>query len=196
MVFMEIKRWLGLLSLLGGISAVPLMVAFAATGWGEPGTAVYQTYETLNRLAAFALLLMVPGWSGLFLALPRGYGRWGALVALVGALFMVAGNAAEFWLYSDLSYECCNARHTAFATFSLGSLVTDLGAMVAGIAMMRGGSEPPWLAALLILALPLDVTGFFLLSPFAAAAVPALALGWWLLIVDSRVMSPSDLVTE
>jgi len=192
----NIKRWLGLLSLLGGISAVPLMVAFASTGWGKPGTAAYQTYETLNRLTAFALLLMVPGWLGLFLALPRGYGRWGALAALVGALLMVAGNAAEFWLYSDLSYECCNARHTAFGTFSLGSLVTDVGAMVAGIAMRRGGSGPRWLAALLILALPLDVAGFFLLSPFAAAAVLALALGWWLLIADSRVMSRSELVAE
>lgn len=65
----------------GGISAVPLTVAFASAGWGEPGTAAYRTYETLNRLTAFALLLMVPGWLGLFLALPRGYGRWGALAA-------------------------------------------------------------------------------------------------------------------
>lgn len=193
---MNIIRWLGLLSLLGGISAVPLMVAFAVSGWGEPGTAAYQTYETLNRLTAFALLLMVPGWIGLFLALPRGYGRWGALAALVGALLMVAGSAAEFWLFSDLSYECCNARHTAFGSFSLGSLVTDLGALVAGIAMMRRGSGPRWLAALLILALPLDVAGFFLLSPFAAATALALALGWWLLIADSRAVSRSDLVTE
>ena len=53
---MTIKRWMGLLSLLGGISAVSLIVAFASASWGEPGTAAYRTYETLNHLTAFALL--------------------------------------------------------------------------------------------------------------------------------------------
>jgi hypothetical protein len=196
MVFMNIKRRLGLLSLLGGISAVPLMVAFASTGWGEPGTTAYQTYETLNRLMACSLLLMVPGWLGLFLALPRGYGRWGALGAVVGALLMVAGNAAEFWLYAELSYTCCNDRHIAFTTFLLGSLVTGLGAMVAGMAMVRRGSGPRWLATLLILALPLNVAGFFLLSPFAAAPVLAIALGWRLMTADSRAVSRSRFATE
>ena len=33
------------------------------------------------------------------------------------------------------------------------------------------------------------VLGYFLLAPFVAATVLALALGWWLLIVDSQVMS-------
>lgn len=55
------RRWLGVFSLLGGITAIPLMVAFLATGFGEPGTAAYGTYERLNRLMAVSLLLMSAG---------------------------------------------------------------------------------------------------------------------------------------
>jgi len=59
------NKWtkvLGILSLVGGITVVPLMIAFARTGWGTPGTAAYETYELLNRLTAFSLLLMAAGW--------------------------------------------------------------------------------------------------------------------------------------
>lgn len=51
----SMRRWLGVVSVLGGITALPLMVAFMATGFGEPGTAAYQTYELLNRLMAISL---------------------------------------------------------------------------------------------------------------------------------------------
>jgi len=56
------RRWLGVLSVLGGITAVPLMIALLATSFGEPGTAAYDTYERLNRLMAGSLLLMTGGW--------------------------------------------------------------------------------------------------------------------------------------
>lgn len=94
-------RKLGVLSMAGGVAAVPLITALTLTGWGTPGTAAYQTYELLNRLMAFSLLLMMAGWMGLFLVMPRGYGRWAVLLALAGATFMVIGNAAEFWLFSE-----------------------------------------------------------------------------------------------
>ena len=42
----------GRLSLIGGLTAVLLLIAFTQTGWGAPGTAVYQTYELLYRLLA------------------------------------------------------------------------------------------------------------------------------------------------
>lgn len=72
----QVRKWLGVISLLGGISAIPLMITFNLTDWGEPGTSAYQTYELLNRLMSVALLLMIPGWVGLGLLIPTGYGRW------------------------------------------------------------------------------------------------------------------------
>ena len=35
-------RWLGVLSLLGGMSALLIIIVFAATEWGLPGTVAYQ----------------------------------------------------------------------------------------------------------------------------------------------------------
>lgn len=71
---MKQTRFLGILSLLAGITAVPLLITFYQTGWGAPGTAVYQTYELLNRLMAVALLFMAVGWVGVWRLL-MGYGR-------------------------------------------------------------------------------------------------------------------------
>lgn len=72
--------------------------------WVVPlATAAYQTYEFLNRSNAIVILFMAAGWLGAFLLL-EGFGRWAALVALIGTLLYTFGTAAEFWLYSDLSY--------------------------------------------------------------------------------------------
>ena len=185
-------KLLGLLSLAGGLAAIPLMIAFALTGWGAPGTAAYRTYELLNRLMAIALLLMAGGWLGLVLRLatidrrsgqalksPGGYGRWGAWLALLGAVGMVLGNAAEFWLFSNLSYDCCNVRHTAWGTFLLGLLVTAIGATVSGAALLRTQDGPRWSGVILALALPLFLLGFGV-APFLGPAVLALGLGWLL----------------
>jgi len=175
------RRWLGVLSVLGGITAVPLIAAFMATGFGEPGTAAYETYEGLNRLMAGSLLLMTAGWLGAWLAWPAGPGRWAASVALVGSLVMVSGNAAEFWLFSDLPYGVAgNGRGLSWMAFSLGSLVMDIGATLLGVAAWRSRRWPRWSAALLLLALPLDVVAFFTVSPFLAPAVLAVAIGYLL----------------
>jgi hypothetical protein len=158
------------------------VVSFPLNGWGAPGTAAYQTYEYQNRLMAFSLLLMAAGWLGLARSSPGGYGRWGAWLALVGAILMITGNAAEFWLYSDLSYDCCNMRHIAWETFLTGLFITVIGATVSGLAFQRTRSMPPWVRIMLILALPLVVTSF-MLSPFLGPAVLAVILGSLLLSV-------------
>lgn len=122
------RRRLGASSVLGGITVIPLMIAFVVTGFGEPGTAAYETYERLNRLMAVSLLLMSVGWLGARLEWPSGYGRWAASVALIGSLTMVAGNVAEFWLFTDLPYGVTgNGRDLSWMAFSLGSLVMDIG---------------------------------------------------------------------
>ena len=175
------RRWLGVLSLLGGITAVPLMIAFMVTGYGEPGTAAYKTYELLNRLMAVSLLLMAAGWLGARLAWPAGIACWAASLALIGSLIVVAGNAAEFWLFSDLPYGVPgNGRDLSWMAFSIGSLVMDIGASLLGIAVWRSGLWPRWSAALLMAALPLDVVAFFTVSPFLVPAVLAVVIGYLL----------------
>lgn len=175
------RQWLGVLSLLGGITAIPLIIAFMVTGFGEPGTALYETYEQLNRLMAVLLLLMSAGWLGAWRAWPVGPGHWAASVALIGSLIMVASNAAEFWLFSDLPYGVAgNGRDLSWMAFSIGSLVMDLGATLLGVAAWRSGRWPRWMAVFLMLALPLDVLSFFTVSPFLASAILAVAIGYLL----------------
>jgi uncharacterized membrane protein (DUF2068 family) len=57
----------------------------------------------------------------------------------------------------------------------------DAGATLAGVALWRTRTWPRWIAALLCLALPLDVIAFFTFSPFLGPAVLAIALGWMLI---------------
>lgn len=174
-------RWFAGLSLVGGITAVPLLIAFAQTGWGAPGTAVYARYELLNRLMAIALLFMALGWLGTRQIL-AGYGRWAALLAFLGTLTMSAGTAAEFWLYSDLPYADNNLRQTAFMIFSSGSLLLDAGATAVGVAVWRSHIWPRWSAIMLLLAFPLDVAAFFWLNAiFLTATVLSLTIGYHLL---------------
>jgi hypothetical protein len=190
-------KWLGILSLIGGVTAVPLMIAFAITGWGAPGTAAYRTYELLNRLMAISLLLMAAGWLGLAFRIPAGYGRWGAWLALLASLVMVAGNAAEFYLFSDQPYgNFSNQRNISWTAFSLGSLVLDIGATIVGVAMWRRRLWPRWSGMLLMLALPLDILAFFILSPFLGPAVLALAVGRLLFSNPDQVVDPKGAVEQ
>ena len=186
-------RGLGGAALLGALTAVLLIIAFAQTGWGAPGSTVYQTYELLNRLMAFSLLLMSAGWLGVLLW-SKGYGRWASLLALVGSLIMVAGTAAEFWLFSDLPYSSgSNLRNAAWSTFGIGTLVLDIGATILGIAIWRSRYWPRWSGFILMLAFPIDFVAFFLLgSPFLGATVLAFVVGS-LLLVARKV--PDDVAT-
>ena len=171
-------RGLGIAVCLGGVMAVLLIFAFSQTEWGAPGSAAYQTYELLNRLMTGALLLISVGWLGLLFVWPGGYGRWGAALAFIGSLVMVIGVSAEFWLFSDLSYAGSTMRQVAYSTFSIGSLLLDIGAMVAGAAAWRSRIWPRWSALILLLTLPLDLAAFFWLdSVFLASTVLALVVG-------------------
>lgn len=169
---------LGGATLLGGIAGIPLIIAFSQTGWGSPGTSVYQTYELLNRLMAGALLLMSAGWLGVFLWLPQGYGRWAAMSAFIGSIFMVIGVSAEFWLFSHLPYAGFNMRHVAFSLFSLSGLLVDISVTILGTAIYRLRLWPDWSVLILLLVLPLDVVAFFgLNSIFLISTILALVVG-------------------
>jgi hypothetical protein len=171
-------RVLGGLALVGGVMAVFLIIAFEQTGWGRPGSFAYQTYEILNRRMAAALLLMAAGWLGMVLWLPKGYGRWAAVVTFISSMLMMVGVAAEFWLYTDLPYAEANMRSAAFSLFSLSSLALDLCVTVLGITLWRSRLWPRWAAFVLMLALPLDVAAFLGLNAiFLASTILALVVG-------------------
>ena len=192
----KLTKRLGVLSLVSGVTAMPLMIAFAMTSWGAPGTAAYRTYELLNRLMAISLLLMAAGWLGLAFRIPAGYGRWGAWLALLASLVVVAGNAAEFYLFSDQPYGFNNQRNAAWTAFSLGSLVLDIGATILGVAIWRRRLWPRWSGTLLMLSLPLDILAFFILSPFLGPAVLALVVGWLLFLNPDQVVDPKGAVEQ
>lgn len=132
----------------------------------------------INRLLAFSILLMALGWLGLALRSPGGYGCRGAWLALAGVILMVNGIAAQFWLFTDSSYACSNARLAAWETFLL---VAAIGATVSGTALLQTQHSLCGGGSFLALALPLFIFGFHV-APFLGPAVLALMLGWLLRI--------------
>lgn len=171
----------GGLGLVGGITAVPLLIAFYMIDGGAVGTAAYQTYELLNRLMAVALLFMAMGWLGVWRVTSRN-GHWAALIAFIGITIISVGTAAEFWLYSDLPYAGQNMRQVAFTAVSIGGWLLIIGATTLGISIWRSHIWPRWSAILFILTFPIELAAFFWLdSPFATAVLFALALAWLLL---------------
>lgn len=174
---MNNSRFYGVLSLVGGLTAVLILIAFFLTGWDSPGTVYYQTYERLNRLMAVALLFMAGGWLGVW-RVSGGYGRWVVSLAFIGVLITSIGTAAEFWLYTDLPYEGGNMRQTAFTVVSIGGWLLIIGATGMGVTIWRYRFWPRWSAIIMLLALPIDIVAFFLLrSPFVSATMFALILG-------------------
>lgn len=169
----------GLLGMIGGLLGLALSFAFASTGWGEPGTAAYSTYEQLNRITGVALLLMAGGWLGLARVTPKGYGRVAAWVAFIASIAMVIGTAAEFWLFTDLPYgDPTNARSLSWSAYSFGSLVQVIGATVLGIYAWRTNIWPKFSAFVLVMAVPIAVFTFVFLSPFFGPSVLAMIAGW------------------
>jgi hypothetical protein len=172
------KNVFGGLAISGGAAVLILDLILNDLLWGAPGTAAYSRYELLNRMMALALLLIAAGLTGLFRLLPSKYGRWAVTLPLIGLLGMAAGTAAEFWLFTNLSYEGSNLRHMAFNLFSMSSLVLDIGATWLGIILWSKYIGPHIIAFIFVLALPIDFAAFFLLdSIFLGAGLLALNAG-------------------
>lgn len=181
-------RILGLISILSGLIGILLVVFFAANDFGYPGTAAYRVYETLNRLIALPLLLIACGWLGLALALPSGYGRISAWLAFVAAVVMVAGTAAEFWLFSDQPYGVwTNGRMASFMSFFIASLILYICATLVGVHLWRAKSGPRPAAAILMASIPLYIAVVFTInSNFLIPALLALVVGMVLLSSHMR----------
>ncbi len=163
--------------LLGGLSWIILTTLFASD-WGAPGTLQYIAYQNYNRLWSPTLLLMLLGFVGLYRRYPFRVGRLGQIglgLIVLGFVLMMAGNIAEFWIFTDARYEFgLNPRNVSWFTFLFGWLFTLVGSLQWGIHSNRTHILPQWAGSLLILTLPLSIALLFaqsILLPTAATVV-------------------------
>lgn len=170
--------------LLGGLFWIILTIIFASD-WGAPGTPQYIAYQNYNRLWSPTLLLMLLGFVGLYRRYPFRVGRLGQIglsLIVLGFVLMMAGNIAEFWIFTDARYEFgLNPRNLSWFTFLFGWLFTLVGSLLWGIHSNRTYILPQWAGSLLILTLPISLVLLFaqsILLPTAAAvmALSVLAL--------------------
>lgn len=174
------------IGLAGAGLGVVAIVAIGLVGWGQPGSAAYETYEMLNRLAALPMLLM----AGVPIALlghpairDERRGFIAALAVLVGLLAMAIGTSLEFWAFTDDPYGGAGSEGR-IAAYLLGTFV---GGVVALVGMALVGTwglrreTLPRSAAMGLIALPvaLVVLPFTPLSPSIAIpiGVAVVALG-------------------
>ena len=106
----------------GGVGLVVMFMAAGSSDWGPPGTETYESYQMMNRLVAVPAVLLV---LGVLAAGFQGRGSLGVLgwvswlLGLTGSLLVLAGNVAEFWLFTSRAYGD-PARNLAWSSFLLG----------------------------------------------------------------------------
>jgi hypothetical protein len=148
----------------GGIAWLTLQTALSAE-WGEPGSEAYAAYERYNRLWPLPLLGMALGFAGVDSWQRRQRSSFTTIplrLIRLGFLAMLAGNVAEFWLFSDYPYGMMNLRAYAWITFLLGMFITLIGLALLGRATLRAKILPKWSGIILLLSLPFEVAVFFL----------------------------------
>lgn len=175
-----------LIGLAGAGLAVVVIVAIGLVGWGQPGSAAYETYELLNRFAAVPMLLM----TGVPIALfghpairDERRGLIAAVAVLVGLLAMAIGTTLEFWVFTDDPY-AGPGSDGRIAAYLLGTFVGEVVALVGMALIGTWGLRRetlPRSAAMGLIALPvaLVVLPFTSLSPSLAipVGVAIVALG-------------------
>jgi hypothetical protein len=172
-------RFLSWLGLLGGLFWIILSTLFASD-WGAPGTLQYIAYQNSNRLWSPTLLLMLLGFVGIYRHYPFRAGRLGQIglgLIVLGFVLMMAGNVAEFWIFTDARYEFgLNPRNLSWFTFLFGWLFTLVGSLQWGIHSNRTYILPQWAGSLLILTLPISIALLFAQSILLPTAVAVVAL--------------------
>lgn len=172
-------RFLSWLGLLGGLLWIILTTLFASD-WDAPGTLQYIAYQNNNRLWSPTLLLMLLGFISLYRRYPFRAGRLGQIglgLIVLGFVLMMAGNVAEFWIFTDVRYEFgLNPRNLSWFTFLFGWLFTLVGSFQWGIHSSRTHILPLWAGSLLILTLPISIALLFAQSILLPTAVAVVAL--------------------
>ena len=188
MTTLQRAQILGVLGVLGSLFWLGLNTLLSPD-WGPPGSARYLGYEAVNRLWSLGFAGMLCGYAGLYQRYAlRGSrpGRVGFRLAAIGLVLMMAGNVAEFWLFSEQAYGEINGRNLAWIGVLLGMLAALIGAGLMGAAGLRQRQQllPRWSALLFLSALPatiiLILTAVALMGlPLVIASVAAGALAAW-----------------
>lgn len=154
-------RALAIAGIVGGV--IWICLPFFSPEWGPPGSQDYLGYELWNRIWTPALVGMMLGFLDFYrvirVDLPS-VARVAWIILLVGFGMMVAGNVAEFWVFTAVPYNGGggpNIRDLSWMTFLLGFVLAHLGAMTAGLASLSGGGLPRWLAIAFAGCLPVMV---------------------------------------
>ncbi len=171
-----------ILSAVGIAGGVAAFAALFITGdvFGLPGSEKYRIYETFNRAMGFFLLLQVCSLIAFSMAYSRRLGwlgKIGLVAAILGWIGMAAGTAAEFWLYSDLSYGEQNMRQVAFGVFSLSGLLVWVGLLFLGVDLFRSRFLPRGISIAIMAYLAFDILFFFTVGIFLAPALWAILIG-------------------
>lgn len=127
------------------LGCVSVLLLSSSSEWGAPGTEAYRVYEARNRLLPVAMLLMAIGLVGVYpphRAALGSLGRLGFVASLIGVALMLAGNIAEFWIFTDQPYGQLNPRAMAWSSFLLGSLVLVVGLAIFVVSVARRKHVP------------------------------------------------------
>jgi hypothetical membrane protein len=184
----------GLLGIIGG--AAWIAIASFMPAWGPPGTAQYERYEAAAQLWVFTFALMVFGFLGLtarYRFVATNLGKTGAVIVVIGIVAMMAGNVAEFRVFSDLPYDPENARTAAWLVLLAGLFSVLIGVFMLGVEALLRGRLPQWAGVGLVSALPAMILAFaweaLLPWPLGLAAVLAGGLAMW--PADGRTAWPT-----
>lgn len=165
-------RWSGLAAVSGGVLWALWYVGAYLVGWGAPSSAEYGAYETYNRSMPVVLVLLLAGLVGAHALQREAYGwlgRVGFVVASVGLLVMIAGNVAEFWVFSEEAYGTSSLRDNAWMAFGLGLFAFYAGSVLFGTATLRARTLPRLGALLLLIWFP---AGFVMSGLLQLVSVP------------------------
>jgi hypothetical protein len=177
--------------LVGAVLAAIVTLVITWAGWGQPGTAEYEMYELLNRLAALPMLLMAAAplaLLGMQTIRDERRGTIAAVTMLVGLVAMAVGTSAEFWIFTDEPYSGSGSEGRLasylLGTF-LGGVVALVGMALVGTWGLRRATLPRWTAIALIgLPIALVVLPFTPLSPYLAIPAGVLLVTTALLASD------------
>lgn len=165
-------RWSGLAAVLGGVLWALWYVGAYFVGWGSPSSAEYGAYEAYNRSMPGVLVLLLAGLVGAHMLQRKVYGwlgKAGFVVASIGLLGMIAGNVAEFWIFTEEAYGTSSLRDNAWMAFGLGLFAFYAGSVLFGIATLRASILPRPGALLLLIWFP---AGFVMSSLLQLVSVP------------------------
>jgi len=134
--------WPSVVAAVGGAGLVVMFLVAGSGEWGPPGKEAYASYQMMNRLVAIPAALLVVGVFATGLRSIRsltGLGWVSWLLGLAGSLLVLAGNVAEFWLFTSRAYGD-PARALAWGSFTLGVVLL----LIAGIlgAVRANRSKP------------------------------------------------------